>query len=62
MVFRIIKQISRYCNRGVLCDAESFSRNYYEHIIRDEKSQYGISEYIENNPKKRKDDQFWVEI
>jgi hypothetical protein len=39
-----------------------WQRNYYEHIIRNEKSHYHIAEYIENNPRKRKEDKFWVEI
>jgi REP element-mobilizing transposase RayT len=43
-------------------DGKLWQRNYYEHIIRNEISHYNIAEYIENNPKKRKDDQFWVEI
>ncbi|MBR6504607.1 MAG: transposase [Clostridia bacterium] len=28
-----------------------WQRNYYEHIIRNEKELYAITEYIENNPK-----------
>lgn len=31
---------------------EIWQRNYYEHIIRDEKSYFQIIEYIENNPLK----------
>jgi len=34
-------------------------RNYYEHIIRSEKSNYQISEYIINNPKKWNEDKFF---
>ena len=33
-------------------------RNYYEHIIRNEKSFHNISNYIQNNPTKWGDDQF----
>ena len=33
-----------------------WQRNYYEHIIRDENSNYRISEYIKNNPKKWEQD------
>ncbi|MCO5230400.1 MAG: hypothetical protein M9958_04495 [Chitinophagales bacterium] len=36
-----------------------WQRNYYEHIIRDEKSYHNISEYIKNNPAKWQDDKFY---
>jgi putative transposase len=36
-----------------------WQRNYYEHIIRDEKSYYRISEYIIKNPKNWKKDDFF---
>ncbi len=32
-------------------DEKLFQRNYYEHIIRDEKSYFTIADYIINNPK-----------
>lgn len=35
-------------------DKKLWQRNYYEHIIRDEKSYMKISEYIKTNPLKRK--------
>ena len=35
-----------------------WQRNYYEHIIRNEKSYLTISNYIVNNPKNWKDDKF----
>ena len=35
-------------------------RNYYEHIIRDEKSYRNISKYIVNNPAKWRDDRFFL--
>lgn len=35
-------------------------RNYYEHIIRNEKSYINISEYIINNPSKWNDDKFFT--
>jgi hypothetical protein len=38
-----------------------WQRNYYEHIIRDEKSYNNISEYIVNNPLNWKDDTFYEE-
>ena len=37
-----------------------WQRNYYEHIIRDEKSYYQISEYIKTNPLKWRDDKYYV--
>ena len=36
-----------------------WQRNYYEHIIRDEKFCYQISQYIKNNPLKWQDDQYY---
>ena len=36
-----------------------WQRNYYEHIIRDEKSYQRISEYIINNPKNWGNDKFY---
>jgi putative transposase len=40
-------------------DGKLWQRNYYEHIIRDEKSFITISEYIKNNPAKWIDDKFY---
>jgi len=37
-----------------------WQRNYYEHIIRDEKSYQRISEYIINNPAKWNADKFYI--
>jgi putative transposase len=36
-----------------------WQRNYYEHIIRDEKSYYQISEYIQTNPLKWQNDKYY---
>ena len=41
-------------------DNKLWQRNYYEHIIRDEKSYYQISEYIQNNALKWQDDKYYV--
>ena len=38
-----------------------WQRNYYEHIIRNEKSYYRIAEYIIYNPLKWQDDRYCVE-
>lgn len=37
-----------------------WQRNYYEHIIRDNKSYQRISQYIINNPEKWQDDKFYI--
>ena len=37
-----------------------WQRNYYEHIIRNEKSYQTIAEYIVNNPSKWNDDKFYT--
>ena len=37
-----------------------WQRNYYEHIIRNEKSCYQILEYIQTNPLKWQDDKYYV--
>ena len=39
-------------------DGKLWQRNYYEHIIRNEKSYLAISKYIINNPVKWMDDKF----
>jgi putative transposase len=41
-------------------DNKLWQRNYYEHIIRNEKSYYQISEYIQTNPLKWQDDKYYV--
>ena len=37
-----------------------WQRNYYEHIIRDEKSYHSIAEYIQTNPLKWEDDKYYA--
>ncbi len=39
-----------------------FQRNYYEHIIRNEKEYIKIFEYIKNNPLKWKEDELHVGV
>jgi REP element-mobilizing transposase RayT len=39
-------------------DGKIWQRNYYEHIIRDEKDYARISDYIKNNPRNWKEDRF----
>ncbi len=36
-----------------------WQRNYYEHIIRDENSYFGIAEYIQTNPMKWQEDKYY---
>jgi REP element-mobilizing transposase RayT len=42
-------------------DGKLWQRNYWEHIIRNDKSYQKISEYIINNPSKWNDDTFYLE-
>lgn len=37
-----------------------WGRNYYEHVIRDEKSYLKIAEYIQTNPQKWSEDAYYV--
>ena len=37
-----------------------WQRNYYEHVIRHEKSYWQLSEYIQNNPQKWHEDMFFT--
>ena len=39
-------------------DEQLWQRNYYEHIIRDDKAYLNISNYIINNPQKWGEDKF----
>jgi len=40
-------------------DKRLWQRNYYEHVVRDEKSYLNISEYIKTNPSKWQDDTYY---
>ena len=53
----VTKQINILRNKP---DVPVWQRNYYEHIIRDEKSYYKISEYIKTNPLKWHDDKYYA--
>ena len=44
-----------------LFNGKLWQRNYYEHIIRDERSYENISAYIINNPAKWSDDKFHIQ-
>ncbi len=39
-----------------------WQRNYYEHIIRDEREYYKIVEYIQNNPARWEQDSLYTEV
>ena len=41
-------------------DKKLWQRNYFEHIIRSEKSYYQITEYIKTNPMKWQEDKYFV--
>lgn len=45
--YQTIKQINTLCNTGI---RKIWQRNYYDHIIRDQKSLFFIRNYIRNNP------------
>lgn len=53
-IIKIVKQrnINYY-------DTKIWQRNYYEHIIRNEKEYYKIVEYIRNNPLQWKEDKYY---
>ncbi len=40
-------------------DKKLWQRNYYEHIIRDEKSYHKLSDYIVNNPLSWQEDKYY---
>ncbi len=42
--------------------AKLWQRNYYEHIIRDEMAYLKIAEYIQNNPQRWEEDNYYVYI
>jgi len=54
-----IKMVKR--NIVPLFEKQIWQRNYYEHIIRNEKSYYQIAEYIRNNPLKWQEDKYYVQ-
>ena len=53
----IIKGIKSATSRQIGCSI--WQRNYYEHIIRNEKEYYKIVEYIQNNPLKWEEDEYF---
>ena len=62
----IVRRFKARCARKINASSNNspqklWQRNYYEHIIRDEKSYLKIIEYIINNPAKWQDDGYYVE-
>lgn len=51
------KQINQFCNTPGL---KIWQRNYYEHIIRDDKDLNRIREYIINNPLRWTEDKYYI--
>ena len=47
-----------FLDKFIILPNHFFQHNYHDHIIRNEKSHQGISEYIINNPLKWNDDRF----
>ena len=53
----IISTLKRFINKE--CKEKIWQRNYYEHIIRNEKEYLNIIKYINNNPYNWKDDTYY---
>jgi len=68
----IIRRYKTFTTRQYIIEIENnnwqpfskklWQRNYYEHIIRDEKSWIKIQEYIQNNPKQWKEDILYFNV
>lgn len=54
----LISTLKRLTNREAKINL--WQRNYYEHVIRNEKEYYGILEYIEYNPYNWKKDKYYI--
>ena len=62
-VGEIVHGFKARCSRVVNASTSGlklWQRNYYEHIIRDERTYLQILEYIENNPAKWEDDGYYI--
>ena len=53
----IVSTLKRFTNKA--CKEKIWQRNYYDHIIRNEKEYLKVLEYIENNPYKWHDDIYY---
>ena len=61
-IVRIFKTYTtkRYWQISKNKETKLWQRNYYEHIIRNEKEYWQIYEYIENNPIKWQFDEYYM--
>ena len=55
----LISTLKRYTNKKF--SKQIWQRNYYEHVIRNEKEYYKIKQYIEYNPLNWKMDKYYEE-
>ena len=55
----LVSTFKRFINKE--CNNSIWQRNYYEHVIRNEKEYINILEYIENNPFNWKNDKYFLE-
>ena len=58
MLSKIISSIKKRTYK--ILDKSIWQASYYEHIIRDERDYYRVTEYIENNPYNWKDDEYFI--
>jgi len=55
----VTREINRVCNTS---SSKIWQRNYYEHVIRDERDLNRIREYIQTNPSRWVQDEYYREI
>ncbi|MAU10378.1 MAG: transposase [Anaerolineaceae bacterium] len=55
----VTREINRVCNTS---SSKIWQRNYYEHVIRDERDLNRIREYIQTNPSRWAQDEYYREI
>jgi len=60
-LYRIVSSIKSYVSKIQNEKIQIWQRNYYEHIIRNEKEYEKILKYIDENPVKWKEDELYVE-
>ena len=59
VVPRFVSSIKRFTNRS--CGIRLWQKSYYDHIIRDEADYLKHLQYIEDNPAKWLEDQYYME-
>jgi len=60
-VVRVLKSLTTRLSRGHLEDLPLWQRGYYEHVIRGEKDDLEIWEYIDTNPARWAEDRYYGE-